>query len=225
MNTAYKNLQEKATISKDKKDSKPDTDYATRSKDFSVLQQENPDIYAWITVPGTSVDYPILMSGEDKDTNYYLDHNVDGSKGYPGSLYVQKEQKKDFGDFNTVVYGHNMKNGSMLATLHKYHDEAFFKEHQTITVETRDKLYTYTVYAAERFDDRLMIAYYNDNTAGHEQFIQDISKPQDMISHVNEDLTPDMTSKFITLSTCIGNEQTNRYLVIGVLTKVQEFKD
>ena len=69
--------------------------------DFGQLHEQNEDIYAWIVVPGTQVDYPLLQSGTD---NYYLDYNLDHSKGYPGCIYTNQCNRKDFSDYNTVLF-------------------------------------------------------------------------------------------------------------------------
>ena len=82
------------------------------SIDFEALQQQNADIYAWIRIPETQIDYPILQ--HPSDDAYYLNHTVEGTEGLPGSIYTEKVNSKDFTDFNTVIYGHNMKNGTML---------------------------------------------------------------------------------------------------------------
>ena len=94
--------------------------------DWEELKSENPDIYAWIYIPGTNVDYPILQHPDEK--SYYLDHNIDGSEGYPGCIYTQNVNSKDWMDPNTVIYGHNMNDGSMFHDLHKFEDNAFFDE-------------------------------------------------------------------------------------------------
>ena len=79
--------------------------------DFASLKETNPDIYAWIEIPDTNVNYPIVQSADDD--SYYLNHTIDGQEGYPGSIYTEKVNAKDFSDFNTVIYGHDMKDGSM----------------------------------------------------------------------------------------------------------------
>lgn len=75
--------------------------------DFASLKETNPDIYAWIEIPDTNVNYPIVQSADDD--SYYLNHTIDGQEGYPGSIYTEKVNAKDFSDFNTVIYGHDMK--------------------------------------------------------------------------------------------------------------------
>jgi hypothetical protein len=83
--------------------------------DFASLQELNEDVYAWITVEGTVIDYPILQ--HPTDNSRYLDYNIDGSYGYPGCIYTENMNSKDFRDRNTVIYGHNLKNGAMLPNL------------------------------------------------------------------------------------------------------------
>ena len=113
---------------------------------FEELQAVNPDIYAWITVPGTVIDYPILQHASDN--SYYLMHNIDGSYGYPGCIYTENMNSKDFTDNNTVIYGHNMKNGSMFAQLHKFEDPDFFNENREVLIYLPDEVLHYTIFAA-----------------------------------------------------------------------------
>ena len=82
--------------------------------DFSVLQAENPDIYAWIHIADTPVDYPILQSKVDDD--YYMDHTVDDKEGLPGAIMTEYSYNPEpfESDAVTVVYGHNMLNDSFL---------------------------------------------------------------------------------------------------------------
>lgn len=87
------------------------------------MKETNPDIYAWIEIPDTNVNYPIVQSADDD--SYYLNHTIDGQEGYPGSIYTEKVNAKDFSDFNTVIYGHDMKDGSMFKDLHKFEDADF----------------------------------------------------------------------------------------------------
>ena len=116
--------------------------------DFAALQEENSDVYAWIYVPGTNGDYPVLQHPED-DT-YYLEHNMDGSKGLPGCIYTESVNTKDFTDPNTVLYGHNMKNGTMFSDLKKYLNTDFLNSHRTVRLETADGVFLFTVTEVRR---------------------------------------------------------------------------
>lgn len=85
----------------------------------------NSDIYAWIYVPGTRIDYPVAQSQESDD--HYLKYNFKNEPEFAGCIYTEKANKKDFSDPNTIFYGHNMRNGSMFQNLHKFEDEAFLR--------------------------------------------------------------------------------------------------
>ena len=103
----------------------PQEDAYTSPIDFKKLQEQNPDVYAWIEIPGTNVNYPIMR--HPTDDAYYLDHTIDGTAGLPGSIYTENYNNKEFTDFNTVIYGHDMRDGTMFKDLHKYEDEEFLK--------------------------------------------------------------------------------------------------
>ena len=101
-------------------------------KNFAKLQKQNPDIHAWISIPGTNIDYPILQSGDDTPEDFYLNHGTNKKYLYAGSIYTQRRNSTDFSDPNTVIYGHNMKNGSMFGTLKKYRDVNYFNKNSVI---------------------------------------------------------------------------------------------
>ena len=142
--------------------------------DIANLQETvNPDIYAWIYVPGTKVNYPVLQ--HPSDDSYYLNYNLDGTKGYPGCIYTEKTyNSKDFTDGNTVLYGHNMKNGTMFGSIHRYEDSKFFEENPYIFVYTPERLLCYRIIAAyeheaehllynHNFDDSDVLLWYFSN--------------------------------------------------------------
>lgn len=94
--------------------------------DFAELSSINPDIYAWIRIPDTQIDYPVLQR-EENDT-YYLRHNSSGRYAFAGSIYTEEANSRDFKDPMTVLYGHNMRDGSMFQNLHFFEDETFFAD-------------------------------------------------------------------------------------------------
>jgi sortase B len=184
--------------------------------DFSYLHELNPDIVAWIDIPETGVSYPVLQSGEDKDDDYYLHHNVDGTYGYPASIYMQKANDADFFDSVTVLYGHNMKNGSMFAGLHNYDDKDYFDAHSDIYVYTPTGTKHYRVFAALTFDDRLILDAYNEFQTGGE--IQAFYKESvEKANNVNYGVEVNEDSKILVLSTCEKGQNDVRYLVEAVL--------
>lgn len=128
----YTNLAEEAKTEEPEKETEEEPEIPKEEKepveipvDFASLQEKNPEIYAWIRISDTSVDYPILQRPEDD--GYYLDHTVDGAEGLPGSIYTESLNKQDFSDKNTVIYGHNMKDETMFGSLKYYMDPTYMK--------------------------------------------------------------------------------------------------
>lgn len=184
---------------------------------FEELQAVNPDVYAWITVPGTDIDYPILQHASDN--TYYLMHNIDGSYGYPGCIYTENMNSKDFTDNNTVIYGHNMKNGSMFAQLHKFEDPDFFKENREVLIYLPDEVLHYTIFAAHIYDDRhLLYSFDFTDPEVYQKYLDSIFSTRDMSANIDKDITVTTDDQIITLVTCIGSQPSNRLLVHAVLT-------
>ena len=191
-----------------------------KNLDWDAIKKENEDIYAWIYIPNTNVDYPVVQ--HPTDDNYYLKHNLDGSEGYPGCIYSESVNKKDFSDPNTVLYGHNMKDGSMFATLHNFEDNQFFDDNCYIYIYTPEKTFVYEIYTACEFGDtHLLYAYDLQTESGYDQFMQDINSVRSMTTHRRDGIGMGYGRKLLTLSTCVGSQAEKRWLVIGVLMNAE----
>lgn len=183
--------------------------------DFEALQEINPDVYAWIQIPGTNVNYPILQSVTEAD-DYYLNTTIDGKAGYPGSIYTEKYNSTSFTDPVTVVYGHNMKEGTMFADLHKYTDRTFFDSNPYIYIYLPDKTLKYQIFAAVAFDDRYILGNYNfQDKDDFQKYLDELRSSID--GNVNLDVPVSQESKILTLSTCIGEYPDQRWLVNATL--------
>ncbi len=183
--------------------------------DFQALYSENPHIYAWILVPGTLIDYPVLQ--HPTDDSFYLEHNIDGSAGYPGCIYTEACNKKDFSDRNTLVYGHNMGDGSMFASLHYYENSQNFEENPYIFIYTEEKIFVYHIFAAYSFPGvHLMKNYDFTSDKVFEEYLDDILS-EHYLGFIREGVEVNVDSKIITLSTCIAGQPDMRFLVQGVL--------
>lgn len=181
--------------------------------DFLSLKERNEDVYAWIDIPDTNVHYPILQGGPDD--SYYLNHTIDKEAGYPGSIYTESVNAKDFSDYNTVIYGHNMNNGTMFKHLHKFEDEEFFESHEFITIYTETEMKVYRVYAAVIYgNNHIMKSYDFDKVEDRIAYIESLDTGESK-NHFRKGMELDEESKLITLATCIGGRPNNRYLVIG----------
>lgn len=193
-------------------------DVPEKEIDFTGLQEENADIYAWITIPDTVIDYPVLQREDEWD--YYLKHNVDGSEGYPGCIFSQYMNSKDFTDNVTVLYGHNMRSGEMFADLHEYEDEDFFEQHPYFYIYRPDEILVYQVFAAYKYsDDHILLSNDTESEAGFEAYIQSIYDSEGLFA---EDIRPTTEDKVLDLSTCIRGESEKRWIVSAVLAATIE---
>lgn len=179
--------------------------------DFASLKSVNEDVIGWIYVEGLpDINYPIVQ-GEDNDT--YLHMTYEGNYNFAGTIFVDYENKGDFSDCNTLVYGHNMKNGSMFAQLKKFsQDEETYKKSKYFWIFTPEKNYRYEIISAYT-TGATSDAYTLFKGPGQEfQEYLDTIKGYSEIKTNAEGM--DVRDRIVTLSTCTGNEAT-RYVVQG----------
>lgn len=186
-----------------------------KNLDWDVLRETNKDIYAWIYIPETNVDYPVLQS--ETDDEYYLMHNLDGSYGYPGCIFTQLLNSKDFTDYNTVLYGHNMKNGTMFRTLHYYQNEEFFYNNPYIYIYTENGVLVYEIFAAYNAGDEHILNTYDLRTEeGFASYLDTVKEGAYLGGYIRADVDVTTANHIITLSTCTDKSD-ERYLVQAVL--------
>jgi len=187
-----------------------------RTIDFEALWGKNKDVYAWIEVPGTAIDYPILR--HPTNDTYYLNYNMDGTKGYPGCIYTENLNSKDFTDNNTVLYGHNMKNGTMFAGLHNFADKDFFTENNQVIIFLPDRTLYYEIFAAYKYDDRHLLQSFDfADEDVYANYLAAIYENKDSAANINRESIVTGEETIITLSTCVANQDDKRYLVQAVL--------
>lgn len=210
---------EKYTEASTASQSQSQEQYAENPIDFDEWQKKNDEIYAWIKVDGTEVDYPIVQSGTDDD--FYLRHSAaDKSWVASGAIFTQSHNTKTFNDSVTVIYGHNGYSESMFTSLHKFEKKDFFDEHPYFYIYMPQRKLTYQVVSAFKYDDRhIMNSFdFQDSNvlADFQEMIQD---PSSSLKNVREDLDTEINSesKLVVLSTCITGQKSSRYLVCGVL--------
>ncbi len=201
----YDKLKEEVSVDVDPNDP------MYRKIDFAAAQGTNPDVYAWIWIPGTNVDYPILQSATEPD-DYYLNHTIEKKEGLPGTIYTEKYNKTVFNDPVNVVYGHDMKNGSMFANLHKYEEQEFFNNNPYVYIYLPDRTLKYRVFAAVAFDDRYLMGNYNFYEQDYfQKYLDELRSSID--GHVNMDVNVTFETGILTLSTCIADSPNQRWLV------------
>ena len=192
-----------------------------KNLDWKKLNNINADIYAWIYIPGTDIDYPILQ--HPTDDTYYLNYNMNGTRGYPGCIYTELANRKDFTDFDTVLYGHNMRNNSMFAMLHKYEDREFFENYPYVYIYTKDRVLVYEIFAAYQTGDA-HILHTNDflTDEGRLQYLETIVKYTDDSAKVRNPVELSVDSHLLTMSTCVSRQADKRFLVQAVLLNEED---
>lgn len=190
--------------------------------DFKALQQTNSDIYAWIYIPDTNVNYPVCQNATDNA--YYLTHGPTGNESDIGAIFSEAQfNHKDFQDPVTVLYGHNGYGSTMFSDLHGYERQDYFDTHENVYVYTPDKVYTYRVFSAFMAGSKHIMGTFDfASDAGISEFITFLKDPGAIDAHVS-DVQVDVDDKLIVLATCNTGalEATGRYLVCGVLVDEQ----
>lgn len=196
------------------KDEKIRQNVSENSIDFDSLQKLNKDIIAWIKVPGTKVNYPVVKT---EDNNFYLNHDIDRSDSQFGAVFFdQRYYNRDiFKMDNIIIYGHNMGhwNSTMFGTLMKFKEKDFGEKHNEIYLYKRNREIIYNIVSVIRttvIDD-----WYDFTQYGQKNTFKG------MIQYIRErsiyffDIPKKHTNQFITLSTC-DYDGVYKILVIGV---------
>ena len=153
--------------------------------DFDVLQEENPEIWGWLYIPGADIDQPLLQSATS-DT-WYQDHTADGQEGEEGALYIEIPNQTNLCDFNTVIHGKDQKEGDLFYELHKFEDPDFFREHEALYIYTPDNVYTYSIYAAYYDEGSDILRRYDYTTyQGCDAYLADYYDRRDMSMNKRE---------------------------------------
>ncbi len=178
--------------------------------DFDMLCSENNSIIGWIYCEGTVINYPVVQSD---DNSYFLRRMPDGTSNKAGSIFMDFRCAPDCSDTNTILYGHNMKNGSMFATLKKYSEQSFYEEHPVMWFLTPDENYRIDIVAGyvtsagsesfEMFTDR----------EDMQRYLNDSVKKSNFVSGVDVE----SVESVITLGTCSYEYDAARHVLIGSL--------
>lgn len=186
--------------------------------DFEALWEINPDIYAWIEIENTVVDYPILNRADDN--SYYLRKNIYEEYDSDGVIFTEDYNSLDFNDPVTLIYGHNLASGDMFGSLQEvYTNLETFLENNTVTVYLPDETKQYQIFAAVSYGTK-HILYYNDfsDEEVFNAFLEEIYNTRSLNSVIDDSVTVTNTDNLIILSTCLSssNSSDGRYLVLAV---------
>lgn len=183
--------------------------------DFEGLKYINSDIVGWIYFENVNVNYPIVKG---IDNGYYLNHTFKKEQNISGSIFMDYRNDSEFKDLNTIIYGHNMKNGSMFGSLRKLLKEEFYRENSYFWIITQEGKYKYdifSVYIDESTSESYNIKFKNiEEYSKHLNMIKDKSIYDTGINLTENDLV-------VTLSTCTSTEENNRFIVHGRLRRFE----
>lgn len=186
-------------------------------KKLKIINKENPDVIAWISIENTKVDYPVSQTNDNK---YYLTHNYKKEDSISGSIFLDKNVDINKPSSNFLIYGHRNINGEMFETLANYKDEDYYKKHTEINF--------YTLYEESKYEiiyvflskvyykkDINVFRYYNfinaTNQDEYDEFINNCKKSElyDIGKSAN------YGEQLITLSTCEYSQVDGRLVIVA----------
>ncbi len=187
------------------------TEQATLDPDWAALQAQNPDIVAWIYIPGCNVSYPVVQGG---DNSFYLNHTVSGEYNELGAFFLDYAANPGFWDDNSIIYGHSVEGGGMCTDLRNYLDVNFFNSHPTFYLLTPEQNYECKVaFFAATLDGSVFY------TTGFGDFRGETLA--EMMAQTTYAGDVDLSEgRFVTISTCdldYGFDSDHRFVLTGKL--------
>lgn len=184
---------------------------------YESLHDMNNDMVGWLSIDGTSIDYPVMQTVYDGE--YYISHDFYKEDYKGGVPFIDSRCSLDDRSTNLLIYGHNMKNGSMFHDLLKYEDSDFYKEHRYIKFDTLYEEATYEIVAVFR----TRVAYQGEDAFRFYNFIEADSDHEltkylltiDNLSLYDIEATAESSDELITLTTCEYSEPDGRFVVVA----------
>ncbi len=207
-------LTQKVNIDTEKRASQTEEKPAMLDK-YTALYAENKDLAGWLTIDGTKIDYPVMQGGDDE---YYLHHDFYGEDSEYGCLYVKAQADLDAGT-NFIIYGHNMKDGSMFGELDSYLQESFYREHPAISFDTLYEERSYeiiAVFLSQVYNaDDDVFKYYRFYEADTQEEFDDFYGNVKKRSLYDTGVKAQFGDTFLTLSTCAYHVEDGRLVVVA----------
>lgn len=182
---------------------------------FEQLKRMNPDAIAWIIIPNTPINYPVVQT---TNNSFYLNHTINKEKNLAGCIFVDYENLPNFTDLHTLLYGHNLKNGMMFAALNNYADKDFWRKNPCFWILTPEHKYCYQIFSTYLTAAEVSKSYQIEfqNLEEYQNFIYFITKKANYKTNTNIRVT----DKIVSLSTCTNQDRFRR-IVHGKLVSVQ----
>lgn len=181
--------------------------------DFDSLKKINSDLVGWLLIDSLGISYPVVQTDNN---DYYLHKTFEKKDNFAGCLFIEYQNHSDFSDNNTIIYGHNMKNGSMFGKLRKILEDGVYSKDPYFWIYTEEKVYKFHVFSARTVN------------VDSESYTLQFATPEDFQNYLNDvsgkselkcdQVSVDANDKIVTLSTCTGDEST-RFVIQGKLVR------
>lgn len=194
---------------KPKKVENKEDEYEFTKEDYDKLKSINSDFIGWIYIPNTNVDYPMVQT---EDNDYYLSHNFYKEDNGGGCIFIASEIEEPFKSArNTIIHGHNMKDGSMFGSLVNFKDKEFFDNNKIIYIGTEDGVHKYEIFSAywQKVNDEP----YQYGFESDEKYVEYLNELKQKSAYTRDTAEFTANDKIITLSTCSYEVNDGRYLI------------
>lgn len=183
---------------------------------YEDIYAENQDTVGWITIPGTKVNYPVMQTPDDP--NYYLERDFYHKYSKGGTLYAWSAADINAPSDNITIFGHNMANGSMFATLSNYTNKYYWEDNSLILFDTLYEYHTYKIYAVFTTSANIGegYSYHQFVDADNEKEFNSFVSTVKSLSLYETGITPVYGDKLIALSTCEYTHDNGRLVVCAV---------
>ncbi len=206
------NVQENETLSEDGS--------VDISKELDDMIARNPDVFGWLYVPGTNINYPITQNIDGNDT-YYLNHEPNGmTESDKGGIYIESANLMDMCDFNTIIHGKTTADGDMFSELWNFADEEFFKEHDQFFIFLPDNTLTYEIWTAyEAPAEDTLLKYDFTEAEGCQAYLDDMKQNWTTKTNFREgwEQGVDPNNFLVTLSTVDEQYPDKQWVVVGCM--------
>ncbi|MFV0465987.1 MAG: class B sortase [Lachnospiraceae bacterium] len=182
--------------------------------DFDRLMEQNKDTAAWIT-DGYQINYPIVQGS---DNEFYLNHLFSGEVSKVGCIFMDYRNESDFSDKNTVLYGHNMQDGSMFETLMNYKEQEYYETHPTLYLYTPAGDYTVELFAGVVVEDSPFIIQLRFSDS--QEYLDYINAARTGSTFDSDEVLTE-NDQIVTLATCTYETGNARYLLFGRLVETK----
>jgi sortase B len=182
--------------------------------DFEGLLGLSRDVIGWLCLPNTPINYPLVQT---TDNVYYLNRFLDGKENMGGSLFADCACPSDFSGRNTIIYGHNMRDGSMFALIDDYAEQSFFDAHPVMYLNTPAQNYRIDIFSGFTTDPESFV--YETAFASDEDYAAFLDA---LLAHSEIDCGTAVNTgeRIVTLSTCTYTGEDVRFVVCGKLTPI-----